>query len=59
MNLNKVTFWLLVIGGLNWGLVLFGLGVGQYLGLTLARVLYALVALSAIYQVMGQKKMQM
>ena len=42
---------LLVIGGLNWGLM--GLGMGNaaemILGMTLSRLVYVLVGLSAIY----------
>ena len=54
--LHKITWALLVIGGLNWGLEIFGWGVGQFLGMTLANVVYALVALSAIYQLFVTKK---
>ncbi len=54
--LHKITWGLLVIGGLNWGLEIFGWGVGQFLGMTLANVVYALVALSAIYQLFVPKK---
>ncbi|MDU8928978.1 DUF378 domain-containing protein [Alisedimentitalea sp. MJ-SS2] len=54
-SLNILTFILLVIGGLNWGLVgalnfdlvaaIFGDGTA------LARIVYGLVVLSAIYQI--------
>lgn len=52
-SLHKVTFILLVIGGLNWLLVAFDynlvdslLGVGS----TLSMIVYILVGLSAIYE---------
>jgi len=42
---------LLVIGGLNWGLMGLGMGnvVEMILGMTLSRLVYVLVGLSAIY----------
>jgi uncharacterized membrane protein YuzA (DUF378 family) len=47
--LHKIAFWLLIIGGLNWLLIgLFNLNVIDYLGTTLARIVYILVGLSAI-----------
>ena len=55
---NAVTFVLVVVGALNWGLVglaefdlvatLFGLSFGQVSPIT--RVIYILVGLSALYQ---------
>ena len=55
---NAVTFVLVVVGALNWGLVglaefdlvaaLFGLSFGQVSPIT--RVIYLLVGLSALYQ---------
>jgi uncharacterized membrane protein YuzA (DUF378 family) len=39
-----------VIGGLNWGLVAFGINAVAYLGTTLAMLVYLLVGLSAIYE---------
>jgi uncharacterized protein len=57
---------LLVVGGLNWGLVavahfdlvaaIFGMKFGQTSGLS--SVVYALVGLSALYQVVSFKGMQ-
>ncbi len=54
-SLNLFTLILTIVGGLNWGLVgfaqfdlvaaIFGAGSG------LARVIYALVGLSALYQI--------
>lgn len=57
MNLHKISFILLVIGGLNWGLFLFQVDVGTFLPSTLANIVYALVALSALYEVFGHKGM--
>jgi uncharacterized membrane protein YuzA (DUF378 family) len=59
-TLNLVTLILVIVGGLNWGLVgladfnlvaaLFGEGS------TLARAVYALVGLSAVYQIVPLSK---
>jgi len=59
-NLHKITFILLVVGGLNWLLQgAFGWDIGAYLpgGMagTLARVIYVLVGLSAIYLIVDHK----
>ncbi len=58
--LHMVTFILLVVGGLNWLLV----GVADFdlvatlfgAGSTLAKVVYILVGLSAVYEVLTHKK---
>lgn len=51
-GLHMVTFVLLAIGGLNWGLVLFGWGIGMWgLPAMLVKLVYALVALSALYEI--------
>ncbi len=58
VKLHKITFVLLVIGGLNWGLKLLGYDLEHFTGAgTLANVVYALVALSAIYEAVMHKKM--
>ncbi len=57
MNIHKVTFILLIIGGLNWGLEAFGFGLGNYLPSGLVTVVYVLVGLSAIYEIFGHKKL--
>ena len=53
-TLHLITFTLLVIGGINWGLLaLFHTDIGTWLGgmdSTIAKVIYILVALSAIYE---------
>jgi uncharacterized membrane protein YuzA (DUF378 family) len=58
---NKVLYdvseWLLIIGGLNWALVEFGdMNLVSYLGDSLGMVVYALVGLSAIYQIWHKLK---
>lgn len=54
-----VAFILLVVGGLNWGLYLFGFEVGaKFLGgmdSTPAKAVYALVALSAVFELVTHK----
>ena len=52
MKALHMTAWVLVIiGGLNWLLIgLFQLDVVMYLGATLARVVYILVGLAALYE---------
>jgi uncharacterized membrane protein YuzA (DUF378 family) len=54
-NIHKITFFLLIIGGLNWGLELFGWGVGNFIPMSLAQLVYALVALSALYEIFFHK----
>lgn len=50
--MNKIAFWLLVIGGLNWLLVgLLKWDIGMLFGgqdMLISRVIYVLVGLSAI-----------
>ncbi len=53
-----VTFILLVVGGLNWGLAAFGYNVvDMVLGVdsVASKVVYVLVALSAVYEVATHK----
>ncbi|OHA88574.1 MAG: hypothetical protein A3C70_01215 [Candidatus Zambryskibacteria bacterium RIFCSPHIGHO2_02_FULL_43_14] len=57
MNIHKVTFILLIIGGLNWGLEAFDFGLGSYLPSGLAMVVYILVGLSAVYEIFSHKKL--
>lgn len=51
-----IAFILLIIGGLNWGLELFGWGIGGW-GLPgiIISIIYALVAVSAIYEIFTHK----
>lgn len=54
--LHAIAFILVVVGALNWGLV--GVGVGDvvmYLGETVAKIVYILVGLSALYLVFTHK----
>jgi hypothetical protein len=60
----KIAWWLLVIGGLNWALVgLFGKDLFALLGLDmsawLARLVYLLVGVSALYALFGKKNSSM
>lgn len=52
-TLNQLSWWLLVIGGLNWGLTAFNYNVVKMLLGTMPTVemlVYVLVGLSALYQ---------
>lgn len=53
--LHSVTFILLVVGGLNWLLTAFGWNVVEMAGMTVAKVVYILVGLSAIVQIATHK----
>lgn len=57
--MHKVSFLLLIVGGLNWLLVgLFNWDVGALLGgmeATASRVIYILVGLSALYEIFTHK----
>jgi len=53
--MHKITFALLVIGGLNWGLEAASYGIGNYIPEGFALAIYVLVALSAIYEVFSHK----
>lgn len=58
-GLHMVTFILLVIGGLNWGLVALGYNLVDGLlgqGSTLSALVYGLVGLSAIVEIATHKK---
>jgi uncharacterized membrane protein YuzA (DUF378 family) len=53
LTVTWIAFWLLVVGGLNWGLVgLFGVDLVATIfgaGSVAARVVYVVVGLSAVY----------
>ncbi len=54
-----VAFILLVVGGLNWGLVAFGYNLVDMLlgsGSTLSMIVYILVGLSAVYEAATHKQ---
>ena len=57
MKIHTVTFVLLIIGGLNWGLEVLGYGLGNYLPASVMMIVYILVALSALYEVFSYKKL--
>jgi uncharacterized membrane protein YuzA (DUF378 family) len=59
-NLKMLSYWLLIIGGLNWGLVGF-FNYNVVAGIfgawpTLERVIYILVGLSAVYMLFAKGK---
>ena len=60
MNLHKVAFVLLVVGGLNWLLVgVFGWDISRFLGgmdSVVTKVVYIAVGLSAVYEVATHKE---
>jgi uncharacterized membrane protein YuzA (DUF378 family) len=54
--LHMIAWILVIIGGLNWLLIgLFNFNVVMYLGDTLARIVYVLVGLSALYELFTHK----
>lgn len=55
-GLHIVTFILLIIGGLNWGLEVLGMGIGNYIPSGLATTIYALVGIAAIVELATHKK---
>ena len=61
MKLHKLTFILLIIGGLNWLLVgAISWDIGQLLGgmgALIPRIIYVLVGLSAIYEIVSHKNL--
>jgi len=58
-GLHMVTFTLLVIGGLNWLLFTFGWDLGSWMStdwwMTVTKIVYVLVGLSAIYELVMHK----
>ena len=56
--LHMITFTLLVVGGLNWGIEgLWGTGIGAWVGGgTAEKAIYILVGLSALYVLFTHKK---
>ncbi len=58
-GLHTVTFILLVVGGLNWGLAALGYNVVDMVlgaGSTLATLVYLLVGVSAVVELVSHKK---
>ncbi|MCC6290525.1 DUF378 domain-containing protein [Candidatus Nomurabacteria bacterium] len=60
--MHMLSWILLIIGGLNWGLVGIGGFAGSdwnvvgMLGMTLSNIIFVLVGLSAIYELVTHKK---
>ena len=54
-SLHTITFILLIIGGLNWGLKAFDWDVVDKLGSNIAMIIYILIGLSAIYEIVSHK----
>lgn len=58
--MHKLSFTLLLVGGLNWGiLALTGWDIGQLLGgmdSTASKIVYVAVGLAAVYEILGHKK---
>ncbi|HEY4515945.1 MAG TPA: DUF378 domain-containing protein [Candidatus Paceibacterota bacterium] len=54
-GLHTITYILLIIGGLNWGLEFLGWGIGSFLPSGLASLIYLLVGLSALYELFTHK----
>ena len=59
-GLHKITFILLVVGGLNWLLVgLWGWDIGQWfggMGASVSRLIYVLVGVSAVIELVTHGK---
>lgn len=53
--LHTITFILLAVGGLNWGLEVFGWGIGSYIPVTAANAVYLLVALASLVEIFTHK----
>ncbi len=54
--IHMVTWVLLIIGGLNWGLEAFHYGIGNYIPWTAAMLIYILIGLSALVDLFTHKK---
>ncbi|MFZ2569066.1 MAG: DUF378 domain-containing protein [Minisyncoccia bacterium] len=55
-SLHMVTFILLVVGGLEWGLHAFGYDPIEMFGSQISMIVYVLVGLSAVYEIVTHKK---
>jgi len=50
-GLHTLAFGLLIIGGLNWGLMLWNWDIATWgLSMSIVKIVYGLVALSALYE---------
>lgn len=55
-SIHIVTFILVIVGALNWGAIgIFNWGIGDVLGDAVARVIYILVGLAAVYELFTHK----
>ena len=58
MKLHKISYILLLVGGLNWGLEgALNTGIADWLPYGLVRVIYILVGLSAVYEISVHKNL--
>lgn len=57
MKLHKIAFVLLIIGGLNWLLtgLISGWDLANYVGNTVAMIVYILVGVAALIEIFGHK----
>lgn len=56
MKLHKIAWVLLIIGGINWLLIgVIGWGVEDLVGMQIARIIYVLVGVSAVYELFTHK----
>ncbi len=54
--LHTITWVLLIIGGLNWGLEgITNWGIGSFLSPTLAQIVYVLVGISALVELFSHR----
>lgn len=54
-GLHTVTWILLVVGGLNWGLEVFGWGIDSFLPSGVTSLVYLLVGISALVEIFTHK----
>jgi len=55
-GLHKIAYILVIIGALNWGLEVLGIGVGRFIPSGLATLIYALVGISAVVEIFTHKQ---
>lgn len=54
-NLHKVSFILLVLGGLGWLLEAFGVSADSFMPANIAQIVYVLVGLAAVNEIVAHK----
>ena len=57
--LDWVAFVLLVVGGLNWGLTALGMNIVEPFGASIAKIVYLLVGLAAVYMIVMMTKFRL